>query len=110
MDDANGFELWAYPVGGSSHMVKDISAGTPSSHPGNLTSFNGKVFFTATTPETGFELWTSDGTPNGTRLLKDINRVPDQHSELQVSSGVTTLMRCSWIITALLNTTENSIS
>ncbi|NLE02263.1 MAG: hypothetical protein GX640_20565, partial [Fibrobacter sp.] len=73
MDDANGFELWAYPVGGSSHMVKDISAGTPSSHPGNLTSFNGKVFFTATTPETGFELWTSDGTPNGTRLLKDIN-------------------------------------
>ncbi len=33
----------------------------------------GKYYFTATSPETGIELWTTDGSPSGTRVLKDIN-------------------------------------
>ena len=33
----------------------------------------GKYYFTATSPETGTELWTTDGSPSGTNILKDIN-------------------------------------
>jgi ELWxxDGT repeat protein len=38
-----------------------------------LTKFNGKVLFSAFTPETGEELWISDGSESNTKLLKDIN-------------------------------------
>lgn len=35
---------------------------------------NSRVVFTAFTPENGNEIWVSDGTKSGTRLLKDINQ------------------------------------
>jgi trimeric autotransporter adhesin len=38
----------------------------------NFTSFLGKLFFTAYTPDFGFELWESDGTIAGTKQFKDI--------------------------------------
>ena len=37
----------------------------------------GEIFFAASTPELGFELWVTDGTEAGTRLVKDINPGPD---------------------------------
>lgn len=39
-----------------------------------LGSVNNKILFTAFSPETGNEIWISDGTEKGTQLLRDINR------------------------------------
>jgi ELWxxDGT repeat protein len=44
-----------------------------SSNPSDLTNLNGRLFFTANTGKDGGELWKSDGTANGTKLVKDIN-------------------------------------
>lgn len=35
-------------------------------------TINNKAIFSAFTPETGFELWSSDGTKEGTKLMKDL--------------------------------------
>jgi len=51
--------------------VKDINV-VGDSDPGNLTSFNGMLFFTADDVLHGFELWRSDGTSAGTVMVKDI--------------------------------------
>ena len=37
-----------------------------------VTTANGKVWFIGSDPANGFELWTSDGTPAGTAMVKDI--------------------------------------
>ncbi len=55
-------------------MVKDIcTTGSPDSSPSNLTNVNGTLFFMATDAKHGTELWKSDGTAEGTVLVKDIN-------------------------------------
>lgn len=53
-------------------LVKDIYPGFNSSVPVLMGTANGKVVFAASNPEVGRELWASDGTPEGTTLLKDI--------------------------------------
>jgi ELWxxDGT repeat protein len=45
---------------------------TNSSSPQSLTNLNGTLFFTATDGTNGRELWKSDGTAQGTVLVKDI--------------------------------------
>jgi ELWxxDGT repeat protein len=45
-----------------------------SSDPGDLTDFNGTLFFAATDGANGRELWRSDGTAEGTLLVKDIKK------------------------------------
>lgn len=54
------------------HLVKDINQNQKTSYIGNLCSYNNLVFFRVNTPEFGEEVWKSDGTENGTVLLKDI--------------------------------------
>lgn len=58
-------------------LLKDLNPGKGSSITslgGDFwTEFRGKFVFRATTPATGPELFISDGTPAGTRLLLDIN-------------------------------------
>ncbi|MEZ6114698.1 MAG: hypothetical protein R3C99_27345 [Pirellulaceae bacterium] len=39
----------------------------------NLATVNNQVYFPGYTPETGIELWHSDGTPQGTGMVADIN-------------------------------------
>jgi ELWxxDGT repeat protein len=65
-----GDELWTYN-GLTASMVKDIN---PSGHgPGGfITSFKDKVVLSAGDATTGKELWVSDGTENGTKMIKDI--------------------------------------
>ncbi|OJJ17200.1 hypothetical protein BKI52_31320 [marine bacterium AO1-C] len=69
---------------GGTVLVKDINTNpiggfTMPSNPENLTNINGKLFFTADANFNGGagnvnrELWVSDGTTAGTRLVKDIN-------------------------------------
>lgn len=56
------------------------STGSSSdSVPRNLTPFNGMLYFTATNPELGRELWKTDGSVDGAQLVKDI-REGDQSS------------------------------
>lgn len=44
--------------------------------PGSLMMQNGRFFFSGSDPQHGSELWMSDGTPAGTRILQDINPGP----------------------------------
>jgi ELWxxDGT repeat protein len=78
-DGTTGRELWVSDgTAEGTQLLKDIFSGslpsgiTASSRPFNLTEVNGKLFFTANDGTTGRELWVSDGTAEGTQLLKDI--------------------------------------
>lgn len=83
-DGANGQELWKSDgTAAGTAMVKDIAPysanGTPnSSSPANLTNVNGILFFSAKNivdllnNHQGIELWCSDGTSEGTTMVKDI--------------------------------------
>ena len=53
-----------------------LRAGTEPSYPNRLTASNGILYFTARVPGLGEELYRSDGTPEGTYLVKDINAGP----------------------------------
>ncbi|WP_312769223.1 T9SS type A sorting domain-containing protein [Epilithonimonas sp.] len=56
-------------------LLKDInvSNGTAGSNPNNFTEYNGKVYFSASDGLTsGIEPWVTDGTEQGTKMLKDI--------------------------------------
>lgn len=53
-------------------LVKDIEPGKSYSIPNFLTNVNGTLFFRAHDPTFGTELWKSDGSLNGTILIKDI--------------------------------------
>lgn len=71
-------------AGGAPYLVKDISPGTceaPPSYPcsGNpteLTLVGDAIFFRASDPATGAELWRTDGTAAGTTRVADINPGP----------------------------------
>lgn len=56
------------------HLVKDISVGAGKTYSGIqlMTVAGGRVYFTATTSGYGGELWTSDGTPAGTAMIRDL--------------------------------------
>ncbi len=75
----SGYELWKSDgTSTGTVLVKDINTNssvtgtTDSSFPTNFTALNNKLFFSAYNPSSGYELWTSDGTANGTVLVKDI--------------------------------------
>lgn len=84
--DVYGGELWVTDgTTKGTKLLKDINPGTHydtwagktlgnSSTPWEITLIGkGKVIFQATNAEFGTEIWVSDGTKNGTQLLKDIN-------------------------------------
>jgi len=56
--------------------VKDIHPGARGSFPADLVDVNGALFFRADDGASGRELWTSDGTPDGTRLVADLRAGP----------------------------------
>ncbi len=71
-DDGNsGRELWK-TNGVSVEIVSDIIAGVCDSDPDDITVFNNKAVFTATTEFYGKEPFVTDGTSAGTFMLKDI--------------------------------------
>jgi ELWxxDGT repeat protein len=76
-----GFELWRSDgTSAGTYMVRDIAPGPDHGVGGptdGLTAVPGGVVFPATTPESGTELWFSDGTSAGTRALGDIEPGPD---------------------------------
>jgi ELWxxDGT repeat protein len=68
-----GQELYRVNLKGEVQLVKDIVPG-----PGgprlleSLTVAGDKLYFVATDPQKGTELWVTDGTADGTRIVKDI--------------------------------------
>ena len=80
-DGTHGVELWrsdGSPAG--TGMLADICPGACSGMPGDampLPVWRGQAYFPASSPQAGTELWASDGTPAGTRLVVDRNPGPD---------------------------------
>jgi ELWxxDGT repeat protein len=85
---ANGLELWSSDgTTAGTTLFKDIRAGNKSSNAfvfPNITGitdyqqihsnlYNGKIFMMADNGTNGNELWISDGTDGGTKMVKDIN-------------------------------------
>jgi ELWxxDGT repeat protein len=78
-EEAHGTELWKCDgTAAGTVLVKDIwsgggGAGSVPGYDGNgLAAVNGTLFFSADDGKHGRELWKSDGTAAGTKLLKDV--------------------------------------
>jgi ELWxxDGT repeat protein len=79
------YELWMSDGFSVASEVKDIWPGPEGSNPVNLAVAGGFLLFSADDGTSGYELWRSDGTPEGTVLLKDILPGPET-SEIRTSS------------------------
>ncbi len=95
-DSIHGGELWrsdGTPQG--TWMVRDINPGNQGrpiymDPPVNLTYFRGRVYFSARDGIHGRELWSTDGTPAGTALVKDIrpgNNYSDSYPSYLTPAG-----------------------
>lgn len=72
----SGSELWKVDAQGNLDLVKDIAEGPTNGMPRELTPLGSQLFFTAQNPESGLELWKTDGSRNGTVLVDDIAAGP----------------------------------
>ena len=63
-------------------LLKDINAGTGSSYIIYMTTLGGKAVFKATNTGTNNELWVTDGTADGTFMLREINPSPSAGSSV----------------------------
>ena len=70
--DGAGREIWKSDGTEAGTVRVTNFDDTNSSNAGNLTNFNGTLYFTAADSVRGNELWKTDGTPGGTVLVKDI--------------------------------------
>jgi ELWxxDGT repeat protein len=69
---ATGYELFKSD-GKTATLVADIRPGSNSSSISNITVIGTNIFFAANNGVNGTELWMSDGTKAGTKMVKDIN-------------------------------------
>jgi ELWxxDGT repeat protein len=79
-DGTNGLELWKSDgTASGTVMVKDINTGTGDgittafAFGPTMTAFGTTLYFVANDGTNGDELWKSDGTANGTMMVKDID-------------------------------------
>jgi ELWxxDGT repeat protein len=93
-DGTHGRELWKTDgTADGTYMLRDIdpfnsqpdNLGPSTDGPQSLTAFQGKLYFFGNDGVHGRELWVSDGTKEGTHMVKDINSGPGD-SEPQVFS------------------------
>jgi ELWxxDGT repeat protein len=52
--------------------VKDLTPSAEGSYPFSLTAVGSTLYFSASSPQTGSELWKTDGTANGTVLVAEV--------------------------------------
>ena len=94
-DGEKGNELWVTDgTEGGTKNIKDINTfsgdggdTTDSSNPGNLFVVNNKLYFTANNGIEGNELWVTDGTEEGTTIVKDINTFSGDDGDTTDSSN-----------------------
>lgn len=92
-DGVNGRELWKSDgtVAGTK-MVTDINTSPGINGGKSVTSgllvINDRVYFSADDGRNGVELWTSDGTPEGTRMVRDINPASSNPAEMTNVAGI----------------------
>jgi ELWxxDGT repeat protein len=67
-----GFELNFINAAGEINLVKDINEGPASASAFNFYQVNDHLYFNATDAIHGKELWTSDGTLEGTIMIEDL--------------------------------------
>jgi ELWxxDGT repeat protein len=68
-----GNEVWRLSNGQVS-LVKDIAVGNQGSSPGHLSAFGNKLLFSADDGLTNNQLWITDGTAIGTRVVREIGK------------------------------------
>ena len=86
--DEIGFELWT--SGGTAATTRrlvDIRPGPEGSNPFSFTSAGGKVFFTADDGVHGRDIWSTDGTEEGTSLVHDFDFQSDLFPTLGAAGG-----------------------
>ena len=72
----DGEELWIVEPGKEPHLLHDINAGEASSRPRDLVVWKDHVYFRADDGLHGEEFWRTDGTGEGTVMVKDIVNAP----------------------------------
>lgn len=71
-----GNELYKTDGAGNVTLIRDMrTAALASSNPQKITALGNWIYFSADNGQTGRELWRSNGTYDGTQLVKDINTV-----------------------------------
>ena len=96
-DSANGMcsaDVWVCYGNGIDEstvmvMVKDINSGSSGSLPSELTAVGNTLYFTADDGINGTELWKSDGTADGTVMVKDLNAIFDDESGMPGTTQLT---------------------
>ncbi|MEH2326763.1 MAG: ELWxxDGT repeat protein [Nostoc sp.] len=73
----SGFEVWKYQAGAAS-LVKDATPGKNNVAPNYLTAVGNTLYFVKYNDDFQPELWKSDGTTNGTAIVKnDTTKAPN---------------------------------
>lgn len=71
-DPTFGCELWRATANGGSSLLKDLTPGSSGSNPTEITAVGSRVFFSGMDANQSHELYMSNGTQAGTRLVRDI--------------------------------------
>ena len=92
-DGINGRELWKTDgTAAGTRMVTEINTSPGINGGKSITSgllvVNNRLYFSADDGHNGIELWTSDGTAAGTRMVRDINPASSNPAELTNIGGI----------------------
>lgn len=100
-DGSHGDELWSLPADGAPARLTDLAPARPFGSVINIVPLGPRALFTADDGEHGRELWVTDGRPEGTRLLVDLEteeipEPPTAPGNLAVANLGGGVLRLTW--------------